>query len=184
MMFYSLIVTCVVAYDAIIVQSAYMSYPSLLDPCRTVWFGQRLMRISCLSWTFSTSNFSIQVNIAYSWQSHCPMWICIYTRLYIDFVCNLLTQIIKFTFGVHTLVWTFLLAFCHHFYVFNYNILTKSMMRKKHCKILTDNVLTMYFFLEEISRKNRIVSNNPLIVNSVGTHLNCTNWSQTMNEHH
>ncbi len=111
MMFYSLIVTCVVAYDAIIVQSAYMSYPGLLDPCRTVWFGQRLMRISRLSWTFSTSNFSIQVNIAYSWQSHCPMWICIYSRLYIDFVCNLLTQIIKFTFGVHTLVWTFLLAF-------------------------------------------------------------------------
>ncbi len=59
------------------------------------------------------------------------MWIWIYC-LYIEFVCNQLTQIIKLTFCVHVhirpLVWTFLLAFA---IIFTFLITTAKDLQKK-----------------------------------------------------
>ncbi len=47
--------------------------------------------------------------------SHQPVQIHAYSRLCIDFVCNLLMRIIKFTFGVHTpFVWSYKIWVCAH----------------------------------------------------------------------
>jgi len=63
MTFYSSTLTCVITYDSIaviIVYSAYMSYPSLLDPCRTVWllWFVRAM-VSCLVHTRKLGQLSM-----------------------------------------------------------------------------------------------------------------------------